>query len=782
MKICEFTKRTRAGKNSETDWNALVHRLSTPTVTPETAAEYAKMSKAEQSDVKDVGGFVGGYVRGGKRSKETVEYRELICLDMDFAEPDYAEKIDDFLSPYKYLVYPTHKFTPQKPRVRVVIPTSRPVQPEEYEPIARFVADQIGIELFDDTTYQFERLMFYPSVPKDISYEPIIGNGNNLLDPDLVLSFYDDWHDVSTWPVSVRQAKIIRTTQDKQADPLTKSGVVGAFCREYSISEAIENFLPEVYEDCGGDRFTYKGGTTFGGLVVYDDKFAYSHHSTDPAAGQLCNSFDLVRLHTCNPEEDNEDAPPNRKQSYRLMTDMALEDPKVKRRLILERQQSAEEDFAEELEGEGWEENLKVNKSGVPLSTIANVVLILENDPRFKGQIGGYDEMKNQPFKAGRMPWDGKNWSKAWLEDDDANLRCLLENEYGIVGVKKIDDAILSVQKKHAYHPIRDYLSRLEWDGESRVETVFIDYLGVPDTHYARTVTRKFFAAAVSRVMVPGCKWDYMPMLVGDQGIGKSRLIRALFTDEYTNDSLSTLSGKTGYEALDGTWCVEMAEMTLFRKADVEAYKQYISSPSDKYRKAYDKRAREYPRQCVFIGTTNDTECLKDYTGNRRFWPLACRKSGIRKDQFTELTSTVRGQIWAEAVQIYNDQEPLYMTSQEEEEALAAQEKHMFIPDRWVDISNYLNRLLPIDWYEKDVADRVLWLTTHKDNEGEMRRDKVCTKEIWAECFGRSDKTFGNSEQRDIKACLTKLGWKPTEKLINIPGYGYQRGMVREGD
>lgn len=779
MKICQFPKRTKPGQNIDMSWPEFVQRIMSPVVTYETSAEYAKMPKSEQSEIKDVGGFVGGLARDGRRTKESIEYRELISLDMDFAPKDYVQKIDNFLSPYRYLVYPTHKYRQDSPRVRIVIPLSRPVTPEEYEPVARFVASEIDIESFDDTTYQYERLMYWPSIPRDVSYNAYESTGQNLLDPDLVLSLYDDWHDISQWPVSQRQTKIIKRISAKQKDPLEKDGIVGAFCREYSIEEVIVAYLSDVYTPLGAGRYTFRGGTTVGGLVVYDDKFAYSHHSTDPACGMCCNAFDLVRVHKFDANEDDETKPANRRKSYQDMENLALSDLRVKTRLITERQRRAEEDFSAELAaGEDWTQKLAVSKKGDVLSTAPNVQIILENDPRFKGHIGGMDEMRGMPYKFDPMPWDDpSNWNRLWTDADDAGLRILLEGEYGISGLKKVEDALCRVFDNHKYHPIRDYLNSLKWDGIKRVETFFSDFLGVEDNEYSRFATRKFFTAAVARVMEPGCKWDYMPMLVGGQGLGKSRLIRELFGADYTNDSLKNLNGKNAYEALEGTWVLEMAEMTLFRKTDIESMKQYITSPADKYRRAYGKRVDVVPRQCVFIGTTNEDDCLKDYTGNRRFWPLKCSDDINR--EFV-LPDDMRDQLWAEAAVLYSTGEKLYPSPHEEVLAEEARKNYTFIPDRWISIQNYLDRMIPSNWYDMNITDRILWLNSHSELDGDMYRDRICAKEIWRECYGRADREFSNSDQRDIKSALAYLGWKRAEALVPIKGYGRQRGFVRD--
>ena len=188
------------------------------------------------------------------------------------------------------VLYSTHKHEPDAPRYRLIIPLDRPVMSDEYQAIARKIAGLLGIENFDPTTFQPERLMYWPSTSKDGEYMFQEQDGKFLC-ADTVLNSYRDWRDSSEWPVSAKVDKIIQRGMAKQGDPLEKNGIVGAFCRSYTISEVIDEYLPKIYESCTVDgRFTYKEGSTAAGLVVYDDKYAYSHHGTDPISGKLCNA------------------------------------------------------------------------------------------------------------------------------------------------------------------------------------------------------------------------------------------------------------------------------------------------------------------------------------------------------------------------------------------------------------------------------------------------------------------------------------------------------------
>ncbi|WP_242862719.1 virulence-associated E family protein [Clostridium botulinum] len=783
------SKTSKHWKNKSIMYSALVEKLNQTTRTPETYAEYKKMSKTERDRIKDVGGFVGGSLKEGRRKAENVQNRTLLTLDLDYVDGDIWSSIE-LLYDFSVLMYSTHTHAPDNQRLRLVIPLSRPVLPDEYQAISRKVADDIGIDQFDDTTYEPCRLMYWPSTSSDGEYVFKIQD-LPWLNPDEILDRYTfGWEDVSYWPESSRARAKLNKAISKQEDPLSKKGIIGAFCRTYSISESIDEFLSDVYVP-GADetRYTFAEGSTSGGVVVYDDKFSYSHHGTDPASNILCNAFDLVRIQKFGELDDEAkpDTPANRMPSFTKMSEFASNDKKVLVTIGQEKMAAAQEDFevveTEEEVSTEWLYELEYTEQGKLRSTISNFSLILENEPLLKGRIA-FNEFSNRANVTGQLPWRAKGNFQDWADIDDSGLREFIEKYYKINSPTKCSDALTLSFERHRFHPIKDYLNGLLWDGQKRIDTLLIDYLGAEDNNYVRTVTRKILVAAVARVFVPGIKFDNMPVLSGPQGIGKSTIIKKL-GQEWYSDSLTTVNGKEAYEQLQGVWLIEMGEMMATKKADIEATKHFLSKTEDIYRVAYGRRTSRFPRQCVFLGTTNDREFLRDKTGNRRFWPVDVGVNTINKSVFDDLTKEEVGQVWAEVLELFNNKEPLYLSGEEEKEAQKQQEAHSEESAKAGLIEEYLNKPITDNWYSKSINDRRLYIQGGDfgdEPQGEIQRSKTCVMEIWCELFNGDPKQLTPLVSREINEILKGLhGWKQYDGRLRFGKiYGVQRAFIRE--
>jgi len=650
-------------KNKAFLFSEFVKRIAENTQTNETYKEFMLCTKPEQGKIKDVGGYVGGYLRNGRRNPKNVVHRQLMTLDIDFAHLDFWT---DFVLQYPNaaILHGTHKHSEATPRYRLLMPLDRECTPDEYVAVARQVAGQIGIDLFDNTTFETNRLMFWPSTPKDVDYYMEVQDGP-WLNVDEVLDSYIDWKDTSLWPTSGQLLRELGANAKKQADPREKSGIVGAFCRTYSITEAIEEHLADQYiATAHEDRYTYTQGSTAAGLIIYEDTFAYSHHGTDPCSGKTSNAFDLVRLHKFGHLDSELLSPGSRPKSFAAMEDFARKDKEVKKILASENRESVRYDFAdvldafdeepESVEGDqdniDWMADLDADNKGNYLSSSTNINLILANDTRLK-ECFKQNLFDNKRYIFRTLPWRRIKTPEPIKNVDYSGVRNYIETIYGITGVQKIDDALALEFEKHSFHPIKDYLSGLKWDGSERIDYLLIDYFGAVDNIYTREAMRKALVGAVARIFKPGIKFDMALVLIGPQGCNKSTFINKLGHGWYS-DSFTTVHGKEAFEQLQGAWIMEIAEMAGFRKADNEAIKQYISKQVDTFRPAYGRCPEDFPRQNVFFCTSNKRDLFTDPTGGRRFNPIDVVVDAILKDVWKDLDGDI-DQIWSEAVALY---------------------------------------------------------------------------------------------------------------------------------
>lgn len=793
------TMTAKKWKNVSVPWSELVEHFEHVVRTGETVAEFKKMTTAEQSQRKDQGAFVGGGLKQGRRKIGYVQNRSLLTLDADNAPADFPDQVSLLLD-CAYALYTTHSHQVKGSRYRLVIPLAKAVETEAYQPLARLVANDLNIEYFDTTTYQAERLMHYPSTSSDGVYELYVNDGP-WLNAQEWLAKLDDWTDSSYWPTAKSEREVFNRKLKKAEDPLTKRGVIGAFCRTYSMTEALDKFLSEVYAPTNKpDRYTYIEGSTSGGLVVYEDKFAYSNHGTDPAGtGHIYNAFDLVRIHLFG-DKDADITEPNtpvgKLPSYRAMQDMVQEDVAVLKTLQVEREQSALSEFEgldlEEVEddGESVLTNgvlLDVDKRGNVLPTAQNLEKIMRYDRYLKGRLK-FNQFASRIEIHDNLPWRKVKEVDFWRDSDDAGLRVYIEKVHGIVAKGKIEDAFAMEVERNVYDPLMDYVNGLSWDGVERAEKLLITYLGAQDTEYNRLVTRKWLTGMIARALRPGVKFDNMLVTTGPQGIGKSTL-GAKLAGKWYSDSLDDLNSKDAYESLQGTWLVEMGEMAATKKSDIERVKGFISKKEDVYRAAYGRRKQYYPRRCVFYGTSNEVEFLHDKTGNRRFWPVDVGVIEIEIPVW-DLDSETRDLILAEAKHWYDKGEKIYLTDTEEALAREAQDLHMEQSSLEGEISEYLDLLITEDWYTKSKSERKTFIDGTREGievTGTELRQRVCVAEVAFELYGADASKLHPAKRAEIRNVLNNIsGWErytsSRGRLKFGPGYGLQTAYVRNVD
>ena len=770
----------------------LYTRLGVPARGRESLAEYLQMPKSQQDDLKDVGGFVAGTLNGPRRKANAVAGRDLLTLDLDNipagGTADVLRRVEGLGC--GYCIYSTRKHMASAPRLRVLLPLDRTCTADEYEPCARRMAEYIGMSLADPSTFEASRLMYWPSSCTDAEVVYYTAD-KPMLSVDGLLATYTDWRDYTSWP-TVPGAIAPARLAAKQGDPLTKKGAVGAFCRIYDIEAAMDLFLPGVYEsvDTMPGRFTFTGGSTTGGAVLYDNgKFLFSHHATDPCGGKLVNAFDMVRLHKFGDQDDAAapETPTNRLPSYTAMCELASSDQKVATLLLDERWEKAQEAFGPvEPAPEGtpeddgsWRRLLDVNTQGSPEKTMKNLKTMLLHDPKLIGRLK-LNLFSGRIDIVGSIPWKRPSKTNTWGDDDTAQLRIYLEPFFGKVAKNDVIDALAAAASDQAYHPVQEYLEALQWDGKPRLDRLFIDYLGAEDTAYTRAVTRKAFVAAVARVMRPGCKYDTMLVLVGSQGRHKSTIL-AKMGGEWFSDSLRTFGDKDSMETIQGTWLNEVAEMQAMSKADVDAVKMFLSKTNDYYRAAYGRYTADRPRQCVFFGTTNSKECLVDLTGGRRFWVVDIDQQIRTKNVFQDLDGE-KDQLWAEAVAYWRLGEALYLPQDLETVARQVQEDHRARHPWEGLIHDYLQQEIPADWMKWDLLQRQSWRSGGLRYEGKLEpRGRICAAEIWCEVLGKLRGDMRQRDTREINGLLERVpGWSSVGVARAGKPYGMQRCFERK--
>lgn len=803
MIIYTARKRTsKAWRPLECNWEQFLARLRKPLRTGETMREYRAMGREDQGIRKEMaGGFVAGELKSGQRKTENVVNRCMVTLDADQAGRD-AWRRATALVDNRLCCYSTHSHTPEKPRLRWIIPTDRPMTPDEYPAVARKVASWIDIESMDHTTYEVARLMYWPTCAQDGDYEFHEQEGP-VLCVDNVLRSYgpgDAWKDSTLWPIGKEEQEIRVRELKHLGDPREKPGIIGLFCRTYDVPSAIDAFLGDVYTEAGTDRYTFTGGSTAGGARVYNNgAYLYSSHATDPAGGQSCNAFDLVRIHKWGhlDEVSGEDTPVTKLPSYAEMVKWCTELPEIKEQMVAEKHAEMADLFSDlgtaenaaddqiddgnDQLDDSWKAQLDLNKkTGECEPTQNNALLILRNDPRLRDAFG-YDLFNEVPKLRRDVPWRPRGSVKQdgrgllWTDQDDAGLRWYMQTVWKFRSDNDLRAALEQAFHMNEFHPVRDYLNSLTWDGVPRLDTLLQDSFGVEDTPYTRAAGRKWMCAAVARVMRPGCKFDCVLVLVGAQGIGKSTFAATL-AKGWFNDSVINMGTKDGYESLRGSWIIELGELAALKRTEVESIKAFVSKQEDTYRAAYARRASTYPRQCVFIGSTNEAEFLKDRTGGRRWWPVNAERRLDRK----KLTADV-DQLWAEAVVRWKAGEYLDLESEEQREGwLELVQGHEVQDDLEGMLLEYLDTPLPENWSDMSPELHRAWLQGDIPGAapGTVERAFVSLCEIRAELLGEDRHRGWNGNDtmgRRLANLMNNLpGWRKLKRKVRIPVYGPQ--------
>ncbi|WAX17508.1 hypothetical protein PM116P4_00041 [Parabacteroides phage PM116P4] len=755
---------SKTWKPKEYTWDEFVAKLSVPVITSETYKEFMSKSKADQSKIKDRGAFVGGELSGGNRNAKNLLSRSVLTLDIDFGNLQFPETFAKATG-FACVIHGTHKHSENTPRYRVIAPLSREVNRDEYEALARKVAEVTDIELYDKTTFQYERCMFYPTVSSDVEYFFVEYLGEPL-DVDHWLGMYEDWTDVTSWARHEDEAKAVRTCVTEVEMPELKSGLIGEFCRAYTIEEGIETFLSDVYKpsEDTADRYTYLAGESANGLQVFDHSRAFSYQQSDKISdGRAYNIYDLVRVHKFGYLDKDGEV----KRSKEAMEELINDDPKVKANRGKEFTLKAmkvggmtQEQIKEIKAGVDviidveklTLDNLQRAKNGTCFPTSQNLAIIFTCDPVVGlGAIRENTFTHNFEFAPNRLP----SWTDGTLAIDDVDMqhiRNYIDRVYGIANPKKIDDQLAVAARANGYHPVQEYLRELKWDGKPRVETALIEYLGADDNIYTREATRVMLVGAVKRIMQPGCKFDTAMILVGSQGVGKTHFISSLaHNPKWFSNSLTELGSTRSQEAIQGLWLIELAELSAVKKSDTNDVKNFLTRENDQFRGAYKSKVAYYPRQCVFFGSTNEVDFLTDRTGSRRFFPIHVKNIGRTADLYTsEFEVEFVDQLWAEAFYMYQHKVSTLLSQEAEDKANEVRKSYVPVSTYEDDILKYVDMDIPTCWYDDmNSYARREYFEAYPVSKGQytefMKMKYVLTKDICVEALG-----FGT---REHKAC-----------------------------
>ena len=377
----------------------------------------------------------------------------------------------------------------------------------------------------------------------------------------------------------------------------------------------------------------------------------------------------------------------------------------------------------------------------------------MDKDSRFAGKIR-LNEFAQQPYLYGSVPWENENNCRAWSSHDDSALFSLIQADYGLKSRQDFADALKNVSMRNKFHPVRELLDSLTWDGKEHIRSLLPEYLGAEDSDYTYQVMRLWMLGAVSRVYKPGSKFDYTIILQGSQGIGKSTFLKLMALDDsWFNDSLDSLDSDKAVQSLTGSWIIELAELkSLARTAGgVESVKRFLTATQDKYRIPYERRADTFYRQCVFAGTTNKDDFLQDETGNRRFLIIHTGVTKPSKSLFTPEVMEDIKQAWAEAVHIWKNEDP-----------------QLILPEACIQQAKELQEANMADDGKRGIILDYL--------EG---KTQVCAREIWFEALEESisPKSYQTSE---INSIIAKVpGWQRMKTPRKFPKYGSQRGFQK---
>lgn len=813
-------------KNVALPFRQFANRFKEPVRTGERFKDYLKLPHAEQVTLKGINGwYFRSQIKGKKRNRDSALPSDLITLDFDNATPEFAERIlaGEVLPDTLWICHSSRRHTDDSPRLRLIIVLATPLSNDDYGPISRIICHLIDPEMsmVDPVSFRPAQMMFMPTTSKDGDWLYHENKGQPLdweTEAEIFNLTVGDWHDYRLLPTV--ESENLRARVDKAEDPTTKEGLVGDFCRAYSVPEAIEKFLPDIYEPVADHsakpRYTYLGGTTANGAVVEDDGlFLYSHHGSDPCGDMLVNAFDLVRIHKFGDldEDVSDDTPQGKRPSWKAMFDFVSDDPGFRESRVRSRYNLTAQFTDDDVEAEpapvpartdsgyvpqrpgarrpkpakNWVAGLELSRDGRIIGTPANVLEIIRSDRRLR-ECMEFNEFTQTVVTRVQLDLHGTGMSPPvprdtvngdrWGDHLTARVRALLSWQNGddkpgwgvTVPTGSVDEAVEIAARDLPFHPVKDTLLSAEWDGTARLDTFFHDMLGCDNDAYTRAASRLFFVAAVARVFEPGHKFDYVPILEGPQGVRKSTFVSCIASGYFGELTANFDDERAMVESMRGKLIVEFPELSSMKRSTLEATKAMVSRTMSTVRMAYARREDDFPRQCVFMGTTNEATYLVDRTGNRRWWPIPVKVESID----TDLVEALMPQIWAEAVHVYHEMRraqpfgdlPLYLSDPEALRILAGLQDIRTQVTETDHIAGIVG-----EWLAEPISDSKF------DDSTPRYRDVTCIAQVCQEALGWDSK-ISRMDSFHVGDALRALGWERSQWAQRIPGYGKPKSFV----
>lgn len=730
----------------------------------------------EPATEKDCGAYMAGKATSTSRKDSRVEYRSMVTLDADNADPELPARVEGL--GLTALVHSTYSHTTDNPRYRVIIPLIGPgLTEEEYPRAARGLMEALGEEQFDKTCDQAKRIMYGPSAANPDQYEVYSYDG----EPATARGLLERFGGFTSTPEHKRGSK---------TDPYKLPGVVGAFNRLYDMNRAVEEFkLP--YEQVDENRWRYTPADSAGGVCVYPDGYVYSNHASDPAGGRALCMFDLVAMHKFADLDEAANTPLNTAPKDRPSIQKALQEftelLDVKKEILGVNIELFSKDGQKA--GADWVSKLHVHpKTGKTLDDGYNWRLLMKHDPVLSKL--GYNTMNLATITLCDFPWrkvtPGKN--DQLTNADRAQISLHIQCTYNMRRPSKeqVNDAIDIVAQDHSYHPVEKYLEGLQWDGVSRIET----WLPGEVNGYKRSIARLTAVQAVARMLEPGIKVDNCLILTGGEGLGKSWFIERMARGwTCTLGPLDRGSARDTIMIMSRSWVAVADEGYSLKKADGDNMKNFITRTHDEVRLPYARETVELPRRQVIWGTTNDPTFLRAQEGNRRFLIV----NVTEKLDFDKYTREYVDQVWAEAVHIWKESRDKYgvegnpaLYLNDAEEGVAKEVRGEATEEQPLVglIQDYLDTPVPENWERMTVDDRITWLRRSEQGlvkPGTHRIERVCSLEIWLVLLGNKDAKLSRRDSLEIADALRKVpGWESSgAKCARFAFFGRQRYFSR---